>query len=73
MQVFDMVAVIVVFSVTAGVINNLIKSRAKNTEVSIDDDTAERIDGLEERIKVLERVITDDRHSLKREIDGLGD
>ena len=31
----------------------------------------ERLDRLEERIEVLERIVTDDRSELKRRIDGL--
>lgn len=70
MHIFEMVAIIVVFSLIAGVINNAIKVKA-NASLALDSDTVKRIDQMEERIEVLERVITDDRHSLKSEIDKL--
>ena len=35
------------------------------------EDTVSKIDVLEERIKVLERIITENRFDLKREIDSL--
>jgi high-affinity nickel permease len=35
------------------------------------DETLSKIDVLEERIKVLERIITENRFDLKREIDSL--
>ena len=35
------------------------------------EDTLSKIDVLEERIKVLERIITENRFDLKREIDSL--
>lgn len=31
----------------------------------------QRLDQLEERIKVLERIVTDDKYDLKRQIDAL--
>ena len=33
--------------------------------------TLDKIDVLEERIRVLERIVTEDRYDLKREIDSL--
>lgn len=35
------------------------------------DAMLEKIDALEERIRVLERIVTDGKHDLKREIDQL--
>ena len=35
------------------------------------DETLARIDQLEERVKVLERIITENRFDLKKEIDSL--
>lgn len=44
------------------------------TEPPVDsdlDDALAKIDQLEERIRVLERIITENRYDLKREIDSL--
>ena len=56
----------------ARIIETWIKQR--NTEPSkIEEleETLSKIDVLEERIKVLERIITENRFDLKREIDSL--
>ncbi|MBL4836965.1 MAG: hypothetical protein JKY34_05250 [Kordiimonadaceae bacterium] len=45
------------------------KASAKSTE--IDDETKAKIDSLEERVKVLERIATDKTSRLKEEIDAL--
>ena len=72
MQVFEMVVAIVVVSCIAGVTNNFIKMRKSGQNSHLDPETLDRIHLLEERVQVLERVITDDREHLKRQIDGLG-
>lgn len=73
MGVFEMVTVIVVIGCLTGVINNIIKSRQRNALVKNDelDKALERINNLEERIRVLETVVTDDRYELKRQLDAL--
>lgn len=46
----------------------------KNSKQPIDDelqDTLAKIDKLEERIRVLERIVTESRFDLKKEIDSL--
>ena len=46
----------------------------KNKEEPIDEelqDTLAKIDLLEERIRVLERIVTENRYDLKKEIDSL--
>ena len=45
------------------------KLRPENNEEL--DDTLAKIDRLEERVKVLERIITENRFDLKHEIDSL--
>ena len=71
MHVFEMVAIIVTVSVIAGVANCYIKAKAQVANQPESNQNNERLDELEERIQVLERVITDDRKHLKSEIDGL--
>ncbi|MBT8080647.1 MAG: hypothetical protein KJO31_18850 [Gammaproteobacteria bacterium] len=46
----------------------------KNKKQPVDEelqDTLAKIDVLEERIRVLERIITENRYDLKKEIDSL--
>lgn len=73
MSVFEMVAVIVVIGCVTGVINNWLKIRQKSAVIQNDhlDEALDRIEDLEERIRVLEKVVTDDRYELKRQLDAL--
>ncbi|MFT5208653.1 MAG: hypothetical protein ACI9CE_000367 [Flavobacterium sp.] len=71
MHVFEMVAIIVTVSVIAGVANSYIKAKAALANQPENQQNNERLNELEERIQVLERVITDDRTHLKNEIDSL--
>jgi len=43
----------------------------EGTGEAADDQVTQKIAALEERIRVLETIVTDDRHALKREIDQL--
>ncbi len=74
MVVFEMVAIIVTVSVIGGVINNWLKVKAKeksDNSAELDAETTGRINKLEERVRVLERIVTDKSHRLKDEIDAL--
>jgi len=66
-----MVFGIVVFTCLAGIVNNYIKMKQSSNDYQGDSDVDSRIEDLQERIEVLERVITDDRSDLKRQIDNL--
>lgn len=57
---------------TANVINTYLKQRRKEPDASHElEETLSKIDMLEERIRVLERIITENRYDLKKEIDSL--
>ncbi len=73
MGVFEMVTVIVVIGCLTGVINNYLKTRQKTGAIDSEDvdEAFERIENLEERIRVLEKVVTDDRYELKQQIERL--
>ena len=56
----------------ANVMTTWIKQKKKEPEVDEElSDTLAKIDVLEERIQVLERIITESRFDLKKEIDSL--
>ena len=56
----------------ARVLQKWIEVRHSKPEIDDDvQDTLDRIDSLEERIRVLERIITENHYDLKREIDSL--
>ena len=57
---------------TANVVSTYLKQRKKEPENSQElEETLAKIDVLEERIRVLERIITENRFDLKKEIDSL--
>ena len=75
MDVFTMVVVIVIVGCVTGVASDYLKNKAKygsNSDGDVDD-ALDRIEDLEERIRVLEKVVTDDRYELNRQIDSLKD
>lgn len=72
---FTMVVMIVLISVGAGVINNYVKLRAKRPDDAVSQDEVHRmkadIDRLSERVRVLEKLATDEDHRLREEISRL--
>ena len=70
---FFLVVCIVAIVFTASTIKTYIKSReAKSDEDSSElNETLAKIDLLEERIRVLERIVTEKKYDLKREINSL--
>ncbi|MDJ0916373.1 MAG: hypothetical protein QNJ05_01335 [Woeseiaceae bacterium] len=72
MNVFHMVIWIVAIVAIASVLEKYLKVRAKeksNNEVS--DDTLQKMEALEERIQVLERIVTENKFDLRKEINDL--
>ena len=66
------VLVLVSIVMCASVMREYIRQRKKEPEVNEDlQDTLTKIELLEERIQVLERIITENRFDLKSEIDSL--
>lgn len=47
-------------------------AEAKQSEAPDGEDMLARVDAMEERIRVLEKIVTDDRYDLKREFKDLG-
>jgi hypothetical protein len=72
MVVFEMVAIIVVASLVAGLAREWIKTqKVPSFDSSPLEQRIERIEILEERVKVLEAIVTDKGYDLKKEIDSL--
>jgi len=66
------VLLIIAMVMCANIIQTYLKQRKKEPEVSEElEETLAKIDLLEERIQVLERIITENRFDLKKEIDSL--
>ncbi len=69
---FLFVLMIIAIVMTAGVIETYIKQRKKDARIDPElNATLERMEQLEERIRVLERIVTENRVDLKQQIDNL--
>ena len=73
MNVFEMVIIIVIVGCATGVINNMIKRRNSRRPDDLEDilDRMDGLDDLEERVRVLEAVITDQNYDLKKQFEDL--
>lgn len=71
MDVFTMVAVIVVVTTLAGVYSNHLKSKNKEAAKGASDSVAAELDTLRQRIEVLETIVTDQKYQLHRELSEL--
>ena len=72
MNTMAFVVMIVLIGCTTGVIMEYLKTQQKKKETDLDhDDTVAQLDALEERIRVLERIVTEKKFDLRKEIDDL--
>lgn len=71
MEVFTMVAIIVVVSCGAGVLNNYLKMKSKTAPEEEEGETLQELDALRSRVEVLETIVTDEKYQLRSEIDAL--
>ena len=68
---FGIVAIVAIV-MGADTIQKVAKARAQRKINDAESgELLSRIDALEERIRVLERIVTEDKHDLRREIDRL--
>ena len=74
MNTMAFVVMIVLIACTTSVIMEYLKTQQKKNKKEADaeaGDMASQMDALEERIRVLERIVTENKFDLKREIDRL--
>ena len=72
MNVFAFVVAIVAIVMTADTIQKIYKMRHEKRSKDVETgESQEYLDALEERIKVLERIVTENKYDLRREIDRL--
>lgn len=74
MNPFEMVVIIVIVVVIGRVVREHLRAKSLtggNAHQETLEDALDRIDDLEERVRVLEKVVTDDGYDLKRQIDDL--
>ena len=72
MHVFEMVVIIVIVGALAKVLNNFMKYKTTNSEsLNVMDERIQKVEELEERIKTLETIITDQNYDLDQKIKSL--
>ncbi len=72
MELWTMIVLIVLIGCGTGVLNEHFKTRRKELEHSSpDDDVYDEVEMLRERIEVLEKIVTDERYHLEKEISQL--
>ena len=73
MNTFVFILCVVAIVMGADTIQKVYKVRASKQEkdVSTDEEASAKLDQLEERIRVLERIVTESKHDLSREIRNL--
>lgn len=69
MHIFEMVAIIAVVSIIAGVIKSYLDNKVVNLDAF--ESRLDKVEKLEERIRILEAIVTDKGYDLKAEIDNL--
>jgi hypothetical protein len=66
------IVAIVAIVMCADTIQKVAKARAqKKLDDTESSELTARLEALEERVRVLERIVTEDKRDLRREIDGL--
>jgi len=66
------VLILISIVMTANVAQTWIKQKKKAPGIDLDiEETLARMEQMEDRIKVLERIVTENRFDLKNEIDSL--
>ncbi len=71
MNTMFFVVCIVAIGCATAVLKEFFKSRQLEDKQSVGDETSAQLDALEERIRVLERIVTENKFDLRREIDRL--
>ncbi len=71
MDVYTMVALIVLASCGAGVLNNYFKMKGQSADELDQSETEAELDALRRRVEVLEEIVTDEKYQLKNELAAL--
>ena len=71
MDVFTMVVIIVEIACGAGAYNNYLKTRRQESKSAPSEELRAELDALRERVETLEKIVTDDKYQLHRELNEL--
>ncbi len=70
-NVFEFVLFLLVIVFVYRVVESYLKSRSDRAKTSEDTEMEARLKEMEDRVRVLERIVTDDRYDLKRKFEDL--
>ena len=66
------IIIVVAIGCATGIVSDYLKTRRKEAERGAEyGDATAQIEALEERVRVLERIVTEKKYDLKREINEL--
>ncbi len=71
MNVYTMVVIIVVVTTFGGVAQRWLKLRERERKSGIGSDTEARLEKIEQRLQVLEQIVTDPRQELNRAFEDI--
>jgi hypothetical protein len=71
MDVFTFVIIVVIVGCGTGVLMEYFKNKREAAERSDSPEVLQELNELRERVEVLERIVTDEKYHLQKEIDRL--
>lgn len=73
MNLWTMITIVAICGMLTGVISNYLKHKAEALKSNADSDhkTQDKLEALEQRVRVLEEIVTDQNYQLKKQIDRL--
>lgn len=71
MDVFTFVIIVVLIGCGSGVINNYMRNQRNKNKLTVDEDAQQELAELRERIEILEKIVTDEKYQLQRDLDHL--
>ena len=71
MDVFTFVIIIVVIGCGTGVLTEYFKNKRQEGVLEGDEEVYQELESLRSRVEVLERIVTDEKYNLKKELDQL--
>jgi len=71
MDVFVFVIIVVAIGCASGVLNNLLRNQRELREQTPDEGASAELSDLRVRVEVLEKIVTDEKYNLNRELNAL--
>lgn len=71
MDVFTFVIIVVIIGCGTGVLSDYFKTKRQTAAFEGDETVYQELEDLRERVVVLERIVTDEKYHLKKELDNL--